>query len=121
MRSPFDRPSLAHQTPGCPASAAARRATPRALAWPFRAGSSAAPPGQPRSPREPLSRAETRVLRYLPTNLTVPEIAGQLYLSANTVRTHMRHLYDKLGAHRRHEAVDRARTLGLLAPSARRP
>jgi LuxR family maltose regulon positive regulatory protein len=85
------------------------------------AGSSAAPPGQPRSLREPLSRAETRVLRYLPTNLTVPEIAGQLYLSANTVRTHMRHLYDKLGAHRRHEAVDRARTLGLLAPSARRP
>jgi len=81
------------------------------------AGSSAAPPGQPRSLREPLSRAETRVLRYLPTNLTVPEIAGQLYLSANTVRTHMRHLYDKLGAHRRHEAVDRARTLGLLAPS----
>jgi LuxR family maltose regulon positive regulatory protein len=85
------------------------------------AGSSAAPPGQPRSLREPLSRAETRVLRYLPTNLTVPEIAGQLYLSANTVRTHMRHLYDKLGAHRRHEAVDRARALGLLAPSARRP
>ena len=78
-------------------------------------------PGQPQSLREPLSRAETRVLRYLPTNLTVPEIAGQLYLSANTVRTHMRHLYDKLGAHRRHEAVDRARTLGLLAPSARRP
>ena len=85
------------------------------------AGSSAAPPGQPRRLREPLSRAETRVLRYLPTNLTVPEIAGQLYLSANTVRTHMRHLYDKLGAHRRHEAVDRARALGLLAPSARRP
>jgi LuxR family maltose regulon positive regulatory protein len=37
------------------------------------------------------------------------------------VRTHMRHLYDNLGAHRRHEAVDRARALGLLAPSARRP
>jgi len=82
---------------------------------------SSAPPGQLQRLREPLSRAETRVLRYLPTNLTVPEIAGQLYLSANTVRTHMRHLYDKLGAHRRHEAVDRARALGLLAPSARRP
>jgi LuxR family maltose regulon positive regulatory protein len=81
------------------------------------ADSSAAPPGQPRRLREPLSQAETRVLRYLPTNLTAPEIADQLYLSANTVRTHMRHLYDKLGAHRRHEAVDRARTLGLLAPS----
>jgi LuxR family maltose regulon positive regulatory protein len=72
-----------------------------------------------RPPREPLSQAETRVLRYLPTSLSVPEIAGQLYVSVNTVRTHMRHVYDKLGAHRRHEAVERARTLGLLAPSSR--
>jgi LuxR family maltose regulon positive regulatory protein len=71
--------------------------------------------------REPLSRAETRVLRYLPTNLTVPEIADQIYLSGNTVRTHMRHIYAKLGAHRRQEAVERARALGLLAPSAQRP
>jgi LuxR family maltose regulon positive regulatory protein len=70
---------------------------------------------------EPLSPAETRVLRYLPTGLSVPEIAGQLYLSVNTIRTHMRHIYDKLGAHRRHEAVERARALGLLAPSTRRP
>jgi LuxR family transcriptional regulator, maltose regulon positive regulatory protein len=85
------------------------------------AGGSAAPPGEPRSLREPLSQAETRVLRYLPTGLTVPEIAGQLYLSANTVRTHMRHVYDKLDAHRRHEAVERARTLGLLAPSSSVP
>jgi LuxR family transcriptional regulator, maltose regulon positive regulatory protein len=44
-----------------------------------------------------------------------------MYLSVNTVKTHMRHLYDKLGAHRRHEAVEQARTLGLLAPSPRRP
>jgi LuxR family maltose regulon positive regulatory protein len=70
---------------------------------------------------EPLSPAETRVLRYLPTGLSVTEIAGQLSLSVNTVRTHMRHVYDKLGAHRRHEAVERARALGLLAPSTRRP
>jgi LuxR family maltose regulon positive regulatory protein len=62
-----------------------------------------------------------RVLRYLPTQLSTPEIAGQLYLSVNTVKTHMRHVYDKLGAHRRHEAVEQARTLGLLAPAARRP
>ena len=74
------------------------------------------------SPRltEPLSHAETRVLRYLPTKLSVPEIADQLYLSVNTVKTHMRHLYDKLGVHRRHEAVEQARALGLLAPSPRR-
>jgi LuxR family maltose regulon positive regulatory protein len=61
------------------------------------------------------------VLRYLPTSLTVTEIADQIYLSVNTVRTHMRHIYDKLGAHRRHEAVEQARALGLLAPSTRRP
>ena len=39
-----------------------------------------------------------RVLRYLPTNLSAPEIAGELYLSLNTIRTHMRHLYAKLGS-----------------------
>jgi LuxR family maltose regulon positive regulatory protein len=85
-----------------------------------RAGRS--PGGRPQGEtlREPLSQAEIRVLRYLPTGLSVTEIAGQLYLSVNTVRTHMRHIYDKLGAHRRHEAVDRARTLGLLAPSGHR-
>ena len=71
--------------------------------------------------REPLSQAETRVLRYLPTKLSAPEIADELYLSVNTVKTHMRHLYDKLGVHRRHEAVEQARALGLLAPSPRRP
>lgn len=67
--------------------------------------------------RESLSQAEMRVLRYLPTGLSVADIADQLYLSVNTVRTHMRHLYDKLDVHRRHEAVDRARALGLLAPA----
>jgi LuxR family transcriptional regulator, maltose regulon positive regulatory protein len=77
------------------------------------------PAGPPRL-REPLSHAEARVLRYLPTKLSAPEIAGELYLSVNTVKTHMRHLYDKLGAHRRHEAVEQARALGLLAPSPRR-
>jgi ATP/maltotriose-dependent transcriptional regulator MalT len=70
--------------------------------------------------REPLSQAEARVLRYLPTKLSAPEIADQLYLSVNTVKTHMRHLYDKLGVHRRHEAVEQARAVGLLAPSSRR-
>lgn len=88
---------------------------------PLGTGSPAGPPGQPRSLREPLSQAETRVLHYLPTNLTAPEIAGQLYLSVNTVRSHMRHIYNKLGAHHRREAVDQARALGLLAPSTRRP
>jgi LuxR family transcriptional regulator, maltose regulon positive regulatory protein len=69
---------------------------------------------------EPLSSSEIRVLRYLPTKLSAPEIAEQLFLSVNTVKTHMRHVYDKLGVHRRHEAIERARSLGLLAPAARR-
>ena len=79
----------------------------------------APPPAGPRLPVEPLSGSELRVLRYLPTNLTGPEIAGELYVSFNTVKTHMRNLYAKLGTHRRAEAVTRARDLGLLAPSAR--
>jgi LuxR family maltose regulon positive regulatory protein len=79
----------------------------------------APPPAAPRLPIEPLSSSELRVLRYLPTNLTGPEIAGQLYVSVNTVKTHMRTLYTKLGTHHRSETVARARDLGLLAPSAR--
>ena len=69
---------------------------------------------------EQLTDSETRVLRYLPTHLTVHEIANEMFLSVNTVNTHKRHLFAKLGAHSRHEAVDRARALGLLVPSARR-
>lgn len=68
----------------------------------------------------PLSESETRLLRYLPTNLSVPEIAAEVYLSVNTVKTHMRHIYEKLGSHRRAQAVERARALGLLAPGALR-
>ena len=68
---------------------------------------------------EQLTDSESRVLRYWPTHLTAHEIATVLWLSVNTVNTHKRHLYAKLGVHSRHEAVDRARALGLLAPSAR--
>jgi LuxR family transcriptional regulator, maltose regulon positive regulatory protein len=80
----------------------------------------ASPPAGPRPLHEPLSESELRVLRYLPTNLTAPEIGGELSVSLNTVKTHMRNLYAKLGTHRRAEAVARARDLGLLAPSAPR-
>jgi LuxR family maltose regulon positive regulatory protein len=76
------------------------------------------PPAGPRPPLEPLRQSELRVLRYLPTNLTAPEIAAELYVSLNTIKTHTRNLYAKLGTHRRAEAVARARSLGLLAPSA---
>jgi LuxR family maltose regulon positive regulatory protein len=81
------------------------------------AGNRPAPPAGSPPPLEPLSDSEIRVLRYLPTHLSAPQIASELYVSHNTVRTHMRHLYAKLGAHRRLEAVERARALGLLAPS----
>ena len=83
------------------------------------------PEGPPRPadsfrPVDPLSKTEIRVLRYLPTNLSAPEIARELSLSVHTVRTHVRHLFAKLGAHGRTEAVERARGLGLLAPSPSR-
>jgi LuxR family transcriptional regulator, maltose regulon positive regulatory protein len=67
---------------------------------------------------EPLSGSEIRVLRYLPTNLTAPEIARELSVSPNTVRSHIKSLYAKLGTHGRAMAVEHARALGLLAPSA---
>jgi LuxR family transcriptional regulator, maltose regulon positive regulatory protein len=76
--------------------------------------------GTPTAPLDELSEAELRVVRYLPSNLRAPEIAAELFVSTNTVRTHLRHIYAKLGAHARAEAVDRARELGLLAPSPRR-
>jgi LuxR family maltose regulon positive regulatory protein len=68
---------------------------------------------------EDLTESEIRVLRYLPSNLSAPEIAATVFLSTSTVKTHMRHIYEKLGAHKRTEAVERARELGLLGPSTR--
>jgi LuxR family maltose regulon positive regulatory protein len=66
-------------------------------------------------PVEELSRSELRVLRYLPTNLTRREIAGELSVSPNTVDTHIRRIYAKLGAADRTAAVERARELRLLS------
>ena len=64
---------------------------------------------------EELSPSELRVLRYLPTNLTRPEIARELYVSINTVNTHVRNIYSKLDARDRSSAVQRARELRLLS------
>ena len=55
------------------------------------------------------------MLRYLPTNLTRPEIAGELSVSVNTVSTHIRKIYAKLGATDRSTAVQRGRELRLLS------
>jgi LuxR family maltose regulon positive regulatory protein len=62
-----------------------------------------------------LSKSELRVLRYLPTNLTRREIASELSVSLNTVDTHIRRIYAKLGAADRTSAVERGRELRLLS------
>jgi LuxR family maltose regulon positive regulatory protein len=69
----------------------------------------------PPPPTEDLSPSELRVLRYLPTNLSRPEIARELSVSVNTVNTHIRNIYAKLQASDRSAAVERARELRLLS------
>jgi LuxR family maltose regulon positive regulatory protein len=66
-------------------------------------------------PTEELSPGELRVLRYLPTNLSRPEIAGELSVAPSTVSTHVRSIYAKLQVRDRSSAVQRARELRLLA------
>jgi LuxR family maltose regulon positive regulatory protein len=112
---------LLHPVPGLLERHARHRTSHAALTaeiFSLLAGRRPAPPRAASGPpMEPLSKSELRVLRYLPTNLSGPEIAAELYVSLNTVRTHMRHLYAKFGTHRRADTVARARALGLLAPS----
>jgi LuxR family transcriptional regulator, maltose regulon positive regulatory protein len=122
----FLLPRLAPQAPGLPERRARHRAAPAASISQIvdllaQASEPVATPAEPTLPCEALTRCEARVLRYLPTHLSIREIAGELYLSANTVKTHQRHLYQKLGARNRMQAVGRARALGLLAPSSRSP
>jgi LuxR family transcriptional regulator, maltose regulon positive regulatory protein len=79
-------------------------------------GSSPAADDQPLPPdAEELSPGELRVLRYLPTNLTRPEIASELSVSPNTVSPHIRSIYAKLQVGDRSSAVQRARVLRLLS------
>ena len=62
----------------------------------------------------PLTAAEMRVLQFLPSHLTFPQIGEHLFLSANTVKTHALSIYRKLGATSRNEAVTRAHALALV-------
>jgi LuxR family maltose regulon positive regulatory protein len=64
---------------------------------------------------ESLSERELEVLQHLNGPLSTPEIAEQLIVSANTVRTHIKSIYGKLGVHGRSGAVRQARSFGLLA------
>jgi LuxR family maltose regulon positive regulatory protein len=68
----------------------------------------------PRALMEPLTEREREVLEHLSELLTTEEIAGVMFVSVNTVRTHVRNILRKLAASRRNEAVRRARELNLL-------
>jgi LuxR family transcriptional regulator, maltose regulon positive regulatory protein len=70
---------------------------------------------------EPLTERELKILRYLPTMLSNAEIGAETFVSLNTVKTHLRSIYRKLDASSRADAVQRARTLGLLPHGIRRP
>jgi LuxR family maltose regulon positive regulatory protein len=63
---------------------------------------------------DPLSERELEVLRLLDTDLTGPELARQLFVSLNTLRTHTKRIFTKLDVNNRSAAVRRARQLGLL-------
>jgi LuxR family maltose regulon positive regulatory protein len=78
-------------------------------------GSSLPARGESSAQIEQLSPSELKVLRYLPTNLSRLEIASELSLSVNTVNTHIRNIYAKLGAQDRTSAVQRARELRLVS------
>jgi LuxR family maltose regulon positive regulatory protein len=114
---------LLHPAPGLLERHSSQRTTHAALLaqiLDLLAGNKPLRPAGPRPTLEPLSRSEVRVLHYLPTHLSAPEIAAELSVSTSTVKTHLRNLYAKLGAHSRTEAVESARAVGLLAPSAHR-
>ncbi|MGQ5262401.1 LuxR C-terminal-related transcriptional regulator [Micromonospora sp. ZYX-F-536] len=73
------------------------------------------PPAEPGGTLdEPLTERELTILRYLQSILSNVEIASELSLSVNTVKTHVRNIYRKLDATRRREAVRRARELRLI-------
>jgi LuxR family maltose regulon positive regulatory protein len=63
---------------------------------------------------ETLTPKECEVLQFLATNLSIPEIADQMIVSPNTVRTHVKHIYEKLGVNRRRRAVQKAKELKLV-------
>ena len=94
---------------------AAGAADPRRLDEPH-VGAASAPP---RPLVDALSERELDVLRLLESDLAGPDIARELSVSVNTVRTHTRHIYAKLGATNRREAVREATRLGLLRHPSR--
>ena len=72
------------------------------------------PDQAPALPAEPLSDREREVLRHISGMLSTAEVASEMYISVNTVKTHLRTIYRKLAASHRGEAVRRARQLELI-------
>jgi len=64
---------------------------------------------------EPLSERELALLRFLPTLMSNAEIASEMFVSVNTVKTHLKHIYRKLDVSERRDAVRRGRELHLLS------
>jgi LuxR family maltose regulon positive regulatory protein len=97
-----------------------------AAQWPMPPGGAVPPPRGPEQPAggaqtvltgdlaDPLTQREHAVLQFLPTSMSTAEIADELCLSVNTVKTHLAAIYRKLPASRRREAVQRARQLELI-------
>jgi LuxR family transcriptional regulator, maltose regulon positive regulatory protein len=77
---------------------------------------SAADRAAPATLLEPLSDRELAVLRFLPTMMSNAEIASEMFVSVNTVKTHLKHVYRKLDVADRRDCVRRARELRLLSP-----
>lgn len=74
--------------------------------------------GRPGWPVASLTQQEQTVLRMLATDLTLREIGQELYVSLNTIKTHTRAVYQKLGVSSRKEALQRGRELAILPPRA---
>src|SRR5262245_45255297 len=79
-------------------------------------------PNSTEAPVEPLTRREREILALLAQGLTRPEIADKLTVALSSVKTHLQHVYGKLGVNDRRQAIVRAGALGLLdSPPAAMP
>jgi LuxR family transcriptional regulator, maltose regulon positive regulatory protein len=78
------------------------------------AGTTTAEPSPVPPLADPLSEREIQVVRLLASELSGPEIARELFVSNNTLRTHTKHIFAKLGVTSRRAAIRRADELGLL-------
>jgi LuxR family maltose regulon positive regulatory protein len=63
---------------------------------------------------EPLTARELEILSYLPSRMTNTELADHFYVSVNTIKTHMAHIFRKLSVSNRNEAISQAQEMGLL-------